>query len=124
MEKILLAEDEAVLRMLICDTLEDEGYELDVACDGEEALRKLGQGQYALVILDYMMPRMSGLEVLIAARSMSQHKKTKILFLSAKNQQSEQNKVMDAGADEFMSKPFSPSELVMKVGEMLNAQTN
>lgn len=121
MAKILLAEDENVLRMLIGDTLEDEGYELDIACDGEEALQKIGQNEYDLIILDYMMPKMTGLDVLNAVRKMPQKQNDKILILSAKSQHAEQEKMKEAGANEFMAKPFSPMELVRKVEDMLNA---
>ncbi|MNE71003.1 Phosphate regulon transcriptional regulatory protein PhoB [compost metagenome] len=119
MKKILIAEDEPVLRMLICDTLEDEGYTLDEACDGEEAFKKIIEGQYDLIILDYMMPRMTGIEVIERMRRAADRKHARILMLSAKSQQNEQDKVLNAGADAFMSKPFSPIDLIGKVKEML-----
>lgn len=71
MAMILLAEDEAVLRMLIGDTLEDEGHLLDIACDGEEALQKISHNQYDLLILDYMMPKLTGFEVLTRMKQMT-----------------------------------------------------
>jgi CheY-like chemotaxis protein len=119
MATILLAEDEAVLRMLIGDTLEDEGHVLDVACDGEEALHKIEQNGYDLIILDYMMPKRTGLDVLTQIRQMPDKKEIKVLILSAKSQHSEQDKMRAAGADDFMPKPFSPSELARKVEDML-----
>lgn len=119
LKKILLAEDEPVLRMLVSDTLEDEGYEIEVACDGEEALDHIKSQDYDLVILDHMMPKLTGLEVITEVRAIPQKRNLKILMLSAKSQYQEQEKVRLAGADEFMSKPFSPIELVRKVGEML-----
>lgn len=119
-QRILLAEDEIVLRMLVCDTLEDEDYTVDVAVDGEEALRKLEQNQYEVLILDYMMPKLTGFDVLVAARDMPNYRDTKILFLSAKSQQTEQQKILEAGADAFLPKPFSPAALVRKVRDMLN----
>jgi DNA-binding response OmpR family regulator len=107
--------------MLITDTLEDEGYEIDVACDGQEALAMIEKNDYRLLILDYMMPKMTGLEVIPKVRSLPDRKHAKILMLSAKTQQSEQDRVMAAGADDFMPKPFSPMELVRRVEELLNA---
>lgn len=119
MATILLAEDEAVLRMLIGDTLEDEGHSLDVACDGDEALQKIERNHYDLIILDYMMPKMTGLDVLTQIKQMPDKKQIKVLILSAKSQHSEQEKMRAAGANEFMPKPFSPLELARKVEEML-----
>jgi len=120
MAAILLAEDEAVLRMLIMDTLEDEGYEIDSACDGEEACAMIMERRYDLIILDYMMPKLTGIEVIGRLRQQTERPAPPILMLSAKSQLSEQEKVLAAGADAFMSKPFSPIELVAKVREMLN----
>lgn len=120
MAKLLLAEDEAVLRMLIMDTLEDEGYDIEYACDGEEAYDMILKREYDLIILDYMMPKMTGVEVIEKVRALPNRQAAKILMLSAKSQQSEQDKVMEVGADAFMSKPFSPIELIAKVGDMLN----
>ena len=122
MKRILLAEDEEVLRMLIVDTLEDEDYEVDEAADGKEALDFMINNKYDLVILDYMMPVYSGLEVIKQIRSAEEEgpNKVKILMLSAKSQQSEQERIFEAGADYFMSKPFSPIKLLEKIEEILD----
>lgn len=119
MTKLLLAEDEEVLRMLIVDTLEDEGYEIDEACDGQEAYQFICENEYDLIILDFMMPVMTGLEVIEKIRVMPSKQDVKVLMLSAKNQKSDQEQVLNAGADYFMSKPFSPLELVKRVEEIL-----
>lgn len=119
MKTVLIAEDEPVLRMLIMDTLEDEGYRLEEAADGEEALQKIMDIEFDLIILDYMMPKMTGIEVIEKTRLLESRQQSRILMLSAKSQQSEQDKVLLAGADDFMSKPFSPIELIGKVEEML-----
>jgi two-component system, OmpR family, phosphate regulon response regulator PhoB len=117
MAKILLAEDEEVLRMLVVDTLEDEGHEVDEACDGEEAYDLIQKNSYDLILLDYMMPVYTGLELIQLVRN--EQNQSKIMMLSAKSQSSEQQKVLDAGADYFMSKPFSPLELVERIEEIL-----
>ena len=118
-KKLLLAEDEEVLRMLVVDTLEDEGYDIDEACDGEEAYELIEQNDYDLVIIDYMMPQMTGLEVIEKVRQHPEKKDVKILMLSAKSQKVDQDRVLLAGADHFVSKPFSPLYLVEKVEEIL-----
>lgn len=118
-KKLLLAEDEEVLRMLVVDTLEDEGYEIDEACDGDEAYELIEQNDYDLVIIDYMMPQMTGLEVIEKVRQHPEKKDIKILMLSAKSQKVDQDRVLLAGADHFISKPFSPLYLVEKIGEIL-----
>lgn len=121
MKKILLAEDEEVLRMLIVDTLEDEGYTIDEAADGGEAMDLLENNYYDLIILDYMMPVYTGFEVIEKVRTTGINQHSKILMLSAKSQSYEQEKIKQAGADYFMAKPFSPMNLMELVGEILNA---
>ncbi|MEC2056474.1 response regulator [Peribacillus psychrosaccharolyticus] len=120
MSRILLAEDEEVLRMLIMDTLEDEEYDVDEAADGKEALDYLQNHEYDLVILDYMMPVFTGLEIIEKLRGGNQTFQGKIMMLSAKSQTYEQEKIIQAGADYFMAKPFSPMKLVEKIEEILN----
>ncbi|MDT0163036.1 MULTISPECIES: response regulator [Bacillus] len=120
MNRILLAEDEDILRMLIVDTLEDGDFEVDEAADGQEALDLFQSGDYSLLIIDYMMPVYTGLEVIEKIRANSEKNHVKILMLSAKSQQVEQDRVLEAGADYFMAKPFSPLELLEKVEEILN----
>ncbi|TFE02133.1 response regulator [Jeotgalibacillus salarius] len=119
MSKLLIADDEEILRMLIEDTLEDLEVEIDTAVDGDEAYRKLSSGEYQIVLLDYMMPGMSGREVL---EKLDEGLKTnlKILMLTAKTQKEDQEALKSAGADYFMAKPFSPVELSDFVAELLN----
>ncbi|WP_409254033.1 response regulator transcription factor [Bacillus sp. SCS-153A] len=120
MKKILLAEDEDVLRMLIMDTLEDEGYEIYEASDGEEAESLAVSTRFDLILLDYMMPLKTGLEVIRTIRSTDSNKGTKIMMLTAKSQKSDEKTILEAGADYFLSKPFSPMLLADKVEEILN----
>ena len=120
LKQILLAEDEEVLRMLIEDTFEDENYMIDVAADGGEAMEFLQNNRYDLVILDYMMPVYTGLEIVEKIRHAETNEHTIILILSAKSQAFEQKQIMETGADYFMAKPFSPLKLLELVGDILN----
>ena len=120
MKQILLAEDEEVLRMLIVDTFEDEDYMVDEAADGGEAMDFLQNQSYDLVILDYMMPVYTGLEIIEKIRHAETNEHTKILMLSAKSQAYEQEQILQAGADYFMAKPFSPLKLLELVEDILN----
>jgi DNA-binding response OmpR family regulator len=118
--RILLAEDEEIIRMLIVDTLEDEDYHVDEAADGEEALKLFEQNEYDLLILDYMMPGYSGMEVIKKVRAGLVNSEVKILMLSAKSQKNEQEMILSVGANEFMPKPFSPLQLIEKVKAILD----
>ncbi|AOH55242.1 response regulator transcription factor [Peribacillus muralis] len=120
MKRILLAEDEEVLRMLVVDTLEDEDYVVDEAADGMEAVQLLKDRTYDLIILDYMMPGYTGLEIIEKIQSSEIKTQGKILMLSAKSQQFEQDRILEAGADYFMAKPFSPLKLIEKIEVILH----
>ncbi|MNO59365.1 Alkaline phosphatase synthesis transcriptional regulatory protein PhoP [compost metagenome] len=120
MQKIMVVDDEEVLRMLIVDTLEDlENVEILTAENGLEALTKLSTEHFDLVILDYMMPEMTGIEVL-AKLDEAKKKSTAILMLTAKAQDVDRLRAVEAGARYFMPKPFSPMELLQIVEGILS----
>ncbi|MDH6427822.1 response regulator [Paenibacillus sp. FSL R7-0048] len=120
MQKVMVVDDEEVLRMLIVDTLEDlEDVEIHTAENGLEALSKLSRDHYDLVILDYMMPEMTGIEVL-GQLDDEKKKATAILMLTAKAQDVDRLRAVDAGARYFMPKPFSPMELLQIVEGILS----
>lgn len=119
MARILVVDDEEILRMLIRETLEDLEFDIDEAEDGEEALKKMKESTYDLMILDYMMPNLTGIEV-IELLPQEIKKSMPILMLTAKSQESDRQKVFDLGADYFMSKPFSPVKLMNLVEDILN----
>ncbi|MER1987200.1 MAG: response regulator transcription factor [Solibacillus sp.] len=123
MKRILVADDEEILRMLICDSLEDLGFEIDEAEDGADALEKVTSTSYDLLILDYMMPELTGLEV-IERLPADVKARTPILMLTAKAQEADRQQAIDKGANYFMSKPFSPVELIAFVEELLHDKTN
>lgn len=122
MQKVLIVDDEDVLRMLIEDTLEDlEEVELHTAENGREAMTKLSMNEFDLVILDYMMPELTGIEVL-GLLSDEVKAATPILMLTAKAQEGDRNIAREAGARYFMPKPFSPMELLQIVEGILGDQ--
>lgn len=116
MKKILVADDEDILRILIADTLEDD-FEIEEAEDGREALEKIRKNEYDLIILDYMMPYLTGLEVLEQVRN--DKIDTQVLMLTAKAQDADRENAMRKGANHFMSKPFSPMELLELVEKIV-----
>lgn len=122
MARILIAEDEEVLRMLMVDTLEDEGHELDEAADGREAVDHIMENDYDLILLDYMMPLLTGLEVIERVRNSPKRSAVKIMMVSAKSQQSDKDLVLKSGADYFIAKPYSPAELVQRIEDILNEE--
>ncbi|MEK3715979.1 MULTISPECIES: response regulator transcription factor [Paenibacillus] len=120
MQKVLIVDDEEVLRMLIEDTLEDlENVETHTAENGGEALARLAAEPYDLVILDYMMPVMTGIEVLCELDG-ELKSRTPIMMLTAKAQEMDRNRAREAGARYFMPKPFSPMELLQLVEDILS----
>lgn len=115
-KKILIAEDDLDIVGLLKLYLENDGYELVVATDGEEALEKALQDDVSLAILDIMMPKMNGYELTKRLRKVTQ---MPILILSAKNQDSEKILGLDLGADDYLTKPFNPLEVLARVRSLL-----
>jgi DNA-binding response OmpR family regulator len=115
--KILIADDESRMRKLVKDFLVREDYEVIEAADGNEALdRFYEENDISLFILDIMMPGIDGLEVCREIRSQS---KVPIIMLTAKAEERDELKGFDSGADEYISKPFSPKILVARVNALL-----
>jgi CheY-like chemotaxis protein len=120
MKKILIVDDEEILRMLISDTLEDLDVQIEIAEDGRIALDKLNKSDYDLLLLDYMMPELTGMEVL-EQLPMEKKNRMPIIMLTAKAQDSDRTKALEAGVRGFMPKPFSPLELLQLVEEILDS---
>lgn len=114
--KILIAEDDEDIIGLLKLYLEKDGYELILANDGEEAFAKVLQNDISLAILDIMMPKMNGYELTKKLREVT---KIPILILSAKNQDSEKILGLDLGADDYLTKPFNPLEVLARVRSLL-----
>ena len=117
MQKILIADDEAHIRRLVCDFLRREGYEPLEAEDGEQALSVFhAHPDTALMLLDVMMPKRDGWEVCRAVRETSN---MPILMLTARSEDFDELMGFEAGADDYVTKPFSPSVLMKRVAALL-----
>ena len=120
-KKILIAEDEANIITSVEFLLQNAGYELRIARDGEEALRRVGEFVPDLVLLDVMMPLRNGFEVCQKIRENAQWGYIKIVMLTAKGRQAEISKGLALGADAYLVKPFSTKELLEQVRRLLGA---
>ena len=112
MSKILIIEDEESIADLEKDYLELSGFEVEVANDGQTGLEKALSGDFDLVILDLMLPGVDGFEI---CRKVRAEKNTPIIMVSAKKDDIDKIRGLGLGADDYMTKPFSPSELVARV---------
>lgn len=115
LKKVLIVDDEADILEIIAYNLIREGYEIQTAKNGIEALEKVGTFKPDLVILDIMMPKMSGVEVCEIIRAKPEYNDTLIIFLTALSDESSQIKGLETGADDYVSKPISPKVLVSRV---------
>ena len=111
--KILLAEDEADLNNVVTRYLKKNGYSVDSVLDGEEALDYLKYSEYDLVILDIMMPKVDGFEVIKKLRDKRNH--TSVLMLTARDSADDKVKGLDLGADDYIVKPFDFNELLARI---------
>lgn len=119
MKKILVADDERALRFLIVETLQMEDYEIIEVEDGEEALKKTYEMEPDLLILDLMMPKVTGYEVAEEIKKQKNIKQPKTMILTAKGEKEAKERALEAGVDHFMKKPFSPIELLHIVETVL-----
>lgn len=119
MAKILIAEDERDIRDLIAFTLRFAGYEVFAAGNGEEAVEMTSKVNPDLILMDVRMPRMTGYEACRAIKSNVDVKDIPIVFLSAKGQESEIQQGLDAGAEDYLLKPFAPDQLTTRVKAIL-----
>ncbi len=115
--KILIAEDDANIRLGLTATLESEGYAVTAAVDGAQALKLFAQEKYHLVILDVMMPKKSGYDVCRELRARDE--RVPVLFLTAKGEEIDKVVGLKLGADDYMAKPFGVHELLARVEALL-----
>lgn len=115
LKKVLIVDDEADILEIISYNLIKEGYEILTAKNGIEGLEKVASFKPDLIILDIMMPKMSGVEVCKIIRLKPEYNDTLIIFLTALSDESSQIKGLETGADDYISKPISPKVLVSRV---------
>ncbi len=118
---ILVVEDEKPIADIVKYNLEKEGYEVEVAYDGREALEKAFRLQPDLVLLDVMLPKLNGFEV---CRHLRSSLNTPILMVTAKATETDKINGLELGADDYITKPFSPSELLARVKAALRRVTD
>jgi CheY-like chemotaxis protein len=114
-ERVLVVDDDAVIRQLICVNLELEGFEVHTAEDGQDALDKVRDVDPAVVTLDIMMPRLDGWETAATLRNDPATAHVKVILLSARAQEADLRRGKGIGVDEYLTKPFDPDELVEAV---------
>ena len=119
MAKVLIVDDEPDARTVLFHTLRGAGHTVTEAADGEEALKKLKRTRFDLVVLDIMMPRMSGYDVLEKIRAMPSRATTPVIVVTAKHDPEGVQREVEGGATDHIAKPFLPSELEMVVKRVL-----
>ena len=118
--KILVVDDEVYIVHILDFSLGMEGYEVVTALDGEEALSKAVEHRPDLVVLDIMMPKMDGYETCKRLKSQDQTKDIPVILLSAKGRNVDQKLGFEVGAEDYITKPFSPRKLVERINSILN----
>lgn len=117
--RVLIADDEPHQLELISFNLQQAGFSVTTAKDGQQAFDLAEELLPDIIILDWMMPHMSGIEVCRALRGMSETKMIPVIMLSARGEEGDRTLGLDIGADDYMTKPFSPKELVARVRAVL-----
>jgi two-component system phosphate regulon response regulator PhoB len=112
---VLIVEDEAPLVTMLRYNLEREGFAVDQAADGEEALLRIAERRPDAVLLDWMLPLVSGLEVCRRIRRLPATRSLPVIMLTARGEEGDRIRGLDSGADDYVVKPFSPSELVARL---------
>ena len=116
---ILIVEDEAALLTLLRYNLEKEGFEVGEAVDGEEALLMVAERRPDLMVLDWMLPTLSGIEVCRRVRHRPEARNVPIVMLTARGEEADRVRGLNSGADDYVVKPFSPAELVARIRAVL-----
>lgn len=116
MSRILVADDEPAIRKVVRDALEREGHDVVTVIDGQEALERFDDGRFDLLVTDLAMPRVDGLELVKEVRRRS---RVPVLVLTVRGEEREKVRLLDEGADDYMTKPFGVAELLARARALL-----
>jgi two-component system phosphate regulon response regulator PhoB len=119
MSRILIVEDDPSLVELLRYNLETEGFDVSVARDGEGGMEAIDADDPDLVVLDWMLPNMSGIEICRQMRQRTATRSTPVIMLTAKGEESDRVRGLETGADDYIVKPFSPAELTARIKAVL-----
>ena len=120
--QILIADDAPHIARSLCFILQKEGFSVDVANNGEETIKKIREERPKVVFLDIVMPKMTGLDLCKEIKTDPVLKDTYIIILTAKGGDMDRQECMAAGADEYMTKPFSPREVLERVLKLFSQE--
>jgi len=118
-KRILVVDDDEMVLMALEELLKPEGYEVHAFSSGTEALKKLDEDGFDLLMMDVIMPEMDGFELCRRVRQKEKYKEVPIVFLTAKSRDEDRAKGLEVGANLFLSKPISPDKLIEIVGSAL-----
>ena len=119
-KRILVVDDEPFILKSLTFVLKKEGFQVDAAANGLEALEKIRTQKPGIIFLDIMMPKMNGLEVCQWIRNQPEFKDIYVIILTAKGQETDRERGLNIGADEYMTKPFSPSYVLKRIQDILS----
>jgi two-component system, OmpR family, phosphate regulon response regulator PhoB len=116
---VLIVEDQEALVTMLRYNLENSGFRVNTAGDGEEALVAAAEEVPDLILLDWMLPLMSGIEVCRQLRSKADTRRVPIIMLTARGEEADKLRGLDSGSDDYITKPFSPAELIARINAVL-----
>ena len=117
--KILVVEDEPAMVELLRYNLESEGFDVASAHDGDEAILAIEEEQPDMVLLDWMLPKVSGIEICRRLRRDQKHSNLPVIMITARGEEADRVRGLDVGADDYVAKPFSPAELMARIRAVL-----
>jgi len=118
-KRILIVDDDEMVLLAVNELLKQEGYDVHTASGGVEALKRLDEDGYELLMLDIIMPEMDGFELCKKIRENENYRETPIVFLTAKSQEEDRVEGLEAGANLFLSKPISPDRLLKVISDTI-----